>query len=354
MRPVKTGSKFQLTLTYDSAERRRVEEEIAGLELIVAELQRRAAISMQPGDYYELSDTIQRLASLYARRCFFLLTDLSRCEASIASSARQAELPRPAVTDPSGEVVQQQTIGIAASRRCREEEDDWEALADKEASLANLSLSLPPADTAESEPPNADEPDAPARRRGRGSFLYRTNELYSDRDSEVQDAGINSSPEDSETARNQQYGTSHVILLYDFPSTTRIKYLESLFENFWERGVAIRRVSYTVALAVFRTPAAAQEALTGIEFPFKVRRLEDGDIPLHQIPQEDLEPPAARPRTSSRTARRMIGHAMGIEPGSSSSSSGAAGPEEFRMQEAARKDRLHQRHDMKDSAWGPD
>ncbi|KAK8961838.1 hypothetical protein KSP40_PGU021151 [Platanthera guangdongensis] len=72
---------------------------------------------------------------------------------------------------------------------------------------------------------------------------------------------------------------------------------------------------------------------------------------LHNIkdhPTSDLEPPAARPRTSSGTARRMIGHAMGIEPGSSS---GAAGSEEFRMQEAARKDRLHQRHDMKDSAW---
>ncbi|KAK8937847.1 hypothetical protein KSP40_PGU003499 [Platanthera guangdongensis] len=100
---------------------------------------------------------------------------------------------------------------------------------------------------------------------------------------------------------------------------------------------------------------STQEALTDIEFPFKVRGLEDGDIPPHQIPQEDLEPPAARPRTSSGTARRMIGRAMGIEPGSSSnSSSGAAGSEEFRMQEAARKDRLHQRHDMKDSAWCPD
>lgn len=327
----------------------------------MAKLESKAAISRDPDDYFELSDTIEGLARLYARRCFFLLADIRRVEASMMAAARQLEPPGSGVSSSSGDVVRQQETGIATSTdQCQEENDDWEALADNEFSLANLSISPPAAaDASVSKHSNEVETDVPARRRGRGSFLYRTNELYSDQvddadlvdhDSEVRDTSASSSLEESGTVRNKQFGTSHVILLYDFPSITRITYLESLFENFRERGVAIKRVSYTVALAVFRTPSAAQEAQTSIEFPFKVRRLEEGDIELHKIPQEDLEPPAARPRSSPTTAQRMIGHAMGMDPGSSA----GARSEEFKRQEAARKDRLHRRHDMMDAAWGPD
>lgn len=50
------------------------------------------------------------------------------------------------------------------------------------------------------------------------------------------------------------YGTGHVLVLYNFPPSTRTMELEKLFEKFKDDGVAIRWVNDTVALAVFRTP----------------------------------------------------------------------------------------------------
>lgn len=52
-----------------------------------------------------------------------------------------------------------------------------------------------------------------------------------------------------------KYGTGHVIVLYDFPPTTRTTQLEILFDKFRERGFALRWVNDTVALVVFRTPS---------------------------------------------------------------------------------------------------
>lgn len=51
------------------------------------------------------------------------------------------------------------------------------------------------------------------------------------------------------------YGTRHVLVLADFmPSTTTMD-LEKLLVDFKDRGVVIRWVNDTVALAVFRTPS---------------------------------------------------------------------------------------------------
>ena len=54
------------------------------------------------------------------------------------------------------------------------------------------------------------------------------------------------------TLLSARFGTSHVLVLYDFPPSTRTMDLEKLFEKFKDRGVAIRWVNDTVALAVFR------------------------------------------------------------------------------------------------------
>jgi len=52
-----------------------------------------------------------------------------------------------------------------------------------------------------------------------------------------------------------RFGTMHVLVLYDFSPTTRTADLEKLFDNFRDRGFAIRWVNDTTALAVFRTPS---------------------------------------------------------------------------------------------------
>lgn len=52
-----------------------------------------------------------------------------------------------------------------------------------------------------------------------------------------------------------KYGTRHVLVLADFPLSTKTTDLEKLLENFKDRGFVIRWVNDTVALAVFRTPS---------------------------------------------------------------------------------------------------
>ena len=54
----------------------------------------------------------------------------------------------------------------------------------------------------------------------------------------------------------RQFGTRHVLVLYDFLPSTRTTDLERIFEKFGDHGVAIRWVNDTSALAVFRTPSA--------------------------------------------------------------------------------------------------
>lgn len=52
-----------------------------------------------------------------------------------------------------------------------------------------------------------------------------------------------------------RYGTGHVLVLADFPPSTRTSDLEKIFEKFRDRGVVIRWVNDTIALAVFRNPS---------------------------------------------------------------------------------------------------
>lgn len=60
-----------------------------------------------------------------------------------------------------------------------------------------------------------------------------------------------------------QFGTRHVLVLYDFSPSTRTTDLERIFDKFGDHhGVAIRWVNDTSALAVFRTPSAGILILT--------------------------------------------------------------------------------------------
>ncbi|KAH0888615.1 hypothetical protein HID58_051044 [Brassica napus] len=63
----------------------------------------------------------------------------------------------------------------------------------------------------------------------------------------------------------------------------------------------------------------------------------------------DLEPRSQRPKTSARTAQRLIAHSMGLKLPAS-----GFGSKELRDQEAARKSRIVSRHKQRDDAWGDD
>jgi hypothetical protein len=62
----------------------------------------------------------------------------------------------------------------------------------------------------------------------------------------------------------------------------------------------------------------------------------------------DLEPPRQRPKTSARTAQRLIAHGMGLKLPMT------FGSRELKNQEETRKNRIVTRQKMKDDAWGDD
>ncbi|GMH07349.1 hypothetical protein Nepgr_009189 [Nepenthes gracilis] len=228
-------------------------------------------------------------------------------------------------------------------------DDDWEAVAER---APDELLSLPGVSKLSLE--DAEE-ERVQRRRGRGTFSsYGKHGLYSDQQS---DEPIACDPHD-DTAQNHPrentdlrtfYGTRHVLVLEGFQPSTRTTDLEKLLLNFKDHGFVIRWIRDTVALAVFRTPSLALEACNSVHCSFSVRVLEEDDIILSSISIIDLEPPRQRPKTSARTAHRLIAQSMGVKMPSST-----FGSRELKKQEAARRNRIVTRQILKDDAWGPD
>ncbi|XP_002513720.2 uncharacterized protein LOC8281019 isoform X1 [Ricinus communis] len=230
-------------------------------------------------------------------------------------------------------------------------DDDWEAIADRAPSELLSSPGLPSVSNLSLEDTKVQGP----KRRGRGTFSYNQEKLYSDRQSDVsfsgdtEDEDLSKSKEQNMKPIHSKYGTRHVLVLADFPPSTRTIDLEKLFRDFTGRGVVIRWVNDTMALAVFQTPAIALEAQNHVQFPFKVHILDEDDIVLSLIPVKDLEPPRRRPQTSTRTAQRLIAQGMGLKLPSTS-----FGSRELKNQEEARKIRIVSRQKMIEDAWGDD
>ncbi|KAL2536079.1 hypothetical protein Fot_17470 [Forsythia ovata] len=226
-------------------------------------------------------------------------------------------------------------------------DDDWEAIADRAPDELLSPKCLPEVSNLSLEESTVQS----TKQRGRGTFSYKKHGLYSDYESDlpvIDDSEDNAQGTDNNMKiRNLEYGTNHVLVLADFPPSTRTTDLEKVLEKFKDR-VVIRWVNDAVALAVFKTPLAALEASTSIHFPYTMRVLEEDDELLILIPPKDLEPPRQRPRTSARTAQRMIAQGMGIKLPST------IGSAEFRKQEDARKNRIVSRQNMRDDAWGDD
>ncbi|XP_020107434.1 coiled-coil domain-containing protein R3HCC1L isoform X2 [Ananas comosus] len=332
----------------DLVDRGDVDGAISVLEAVVARLEAEEVPSSSsatpppppplpcPGDL-GLAAALGDLAELHASRGFSLKADELRSRA-LALRARADRTPSPNLggSDPAEEKKTPAKEDVRVSEETKknqeeeqDDEDDWEAIVDRGAIEDSLKLET---DAASSKSTVVEEPvvSATPKRRGRGSFLYDKSVLYSDHHGEhttLEDkAEAKDKPEaheyqDADKAsgnRSVRFGTSHVLVVYDFPPSTRTTELEKIFEDFRDRGVAIRWVNDTVALAVFRTPSV------------------------------DLEPPYPRPKTSARTAQRLIAQVMGIRPTSN------FGSAELKKQEEARKNRIVARQTMRDEAWGSD
>ncbi|PON50899.1 Nucleotide-binding alpha-beta plait domain containing protein [Parasponia andersonii] len=230
-------------------------------------------------------------------------------------------------------------------------DDDWEAIAERSPDELLSSQCLPGISKLSLEDTKPKTP----KRRGRGTFSYKKDELYSDNLSDksvmdnLDDEGVSHSSERNSDIRPPTYATRHILILADFPPSTKTIELEKLFEDFRDHGVVIRWVNDTTALAVFRTSSIALEARNHISCPFKVDILNEDDELINSISPKDLEPPRQRPKTSARTAQRLIAQGMGLKLPSPS-----FGSRELRKQEGDRRNRIVTRQKLKDDAWGSD
>ncbi|XP_042434154.1 R3H and coiled-coil domain-containing protein 1-like [Zingiber officinale] len=348
----------------DLVERGDIEGAISVLESVVSRLQSEEPSS--PSGDLRLATALEDLAEIHSSRGFSLKADEIRSRA-LAVRTRGSIAPLTSRQEESGsaseKVSLQEEIRVSASRGDQEDAgDDWEAIADRgypdESFLSSNNRS-----DGKSSPPKVDaEVHITPKRRGRGSFMYEKSYLYSEQldsatatdDRSQSDVSLlikdreHRVEDDACLVRNFGYGTDHVLVLYNFPPSTQTIELEKLFEKFKDDGVAIRWVNDTVALAVFRTPTLARDAHSKIPFLFKVRFLQEDDSLRDQISAKDLEPPYPRPKTSARTAQRLIAQGMGIKPSTEFRS------DDLRKQEEARKNRIVARKSLRDDAWGSD
>ncbi|KAL6966744.1 hypothetical protein U1Q18_032536 [Sarracenia purpurea var. burkii] len=319
-----------------------VEKAISYLESVVSKIE---TLDSSQFEYLQLSSALFDLANLYSAKGFSLKADDARSRALIVREKfYQTPFPPSAKEFGKNCVAPSEALACDASLN----DDDWEAIAD----CAPEEL-LPPQCFPEFSKLSLEKIIAP-KRRGRGTFSYTTHDLYSDQQSgeSIADSSQNEAvclTEGDTQIQNLKYGTRHVLVLADFPPSTRTVDLEKMLEDFKGRGFVIRWVNDTVALAVFRTPTIAGEACNNIQCSFAVRVLDENDILLRSIRPRDLEPPHQRPETSTRAARRLIAQGMGIKLPSTN-----FGSRELRKQEEARRNRIVSRQNMKDDAWGDD
>ncbi|XP_017431577.1 uncharacterized protein LOC108338984 isoform X2 [Vigna angularis] len=342
-----------------------VESAISLLESVVQTLNPSDSASQLP-----LASALSDLADLYSSKGFSLKADHLQSRASVlkqlhSSNSSGDQVPKDSNEDgvvkpttfasrrSDGNVENHAELTAQTSAAGGSSDEDWEAIADLEPDellptvssdsvSGKLNLKL---ENAKSGIP---------KRRGRGTFSYEKQELYSDQllDRSVDDVEQGETPcnsEDNRDVQSTKYGTSHVIVLADFSPSTRTTELEKLFEDFKDRGFVIRWVNDTVALAVFRTPSVALEALNSVRCSFTTRILDEDDTLLTSIKARDLEPPRQRPKTSAQAAQRLIAHGMGLKLSSTS-----VGSREYRKQENDRKERIVTRQKLRDEAWGDD
>ncbi|XP_010493273.1 PREDICTED: coiled-coil domain-containing protein R3HCC1L-like [Camelina sativa] len=350
---------------------------ISFLESLVTNLQSRLGSSSSgSGERTEfglqLAAALTQLADLYSSQGLSLKSDELRTRSSLikqraldcdfASSSGSDDVENQIiasnglksdsnVSPPDGKTKDSTKVSSNTSATHDSSDDDWEALADLEPRKLLHVGELPEISKLSVEEPKVQGP----KRRGRGTFTYKRDVMYSDRDfcesrfDDLEDNDVSRDSEKTDEALKSKYGTRHVLVLAGFSPSLRTTDLEKLFKDFKDSGFIIRWVNDTTALAVFKTPSAALEACNHVQCSFTIRVLGDHDSLLGSISGKDLEPPSQRPKTSARTAQRLIAHSMGLKLPAS-----GFGSEELRDQEAARKKRIVSRQKQREDAWGDD
>ncbi|GAA0150022.1 hypothetical protein LIER_09052 [Lithospermum erythrorhizon] len=330
---------------------------ISVLESIILKLE-------QNHKFLELSTALLDLSKLYSSKGFSLKAHAALSRALLIKQTNgesSEQVPGDHVShDENSSCLKISNKGVHdISKELRNEastdegpsDDDWEAVADRDPEeLLSPQVLLGISELSIEEP---GEPGGKSsKRRGRGTFSYKAQGLYSDQQSDgpiyddPEESSVSNASDENTQIRNLGHGTRHVLVLDGFPPSTKTIDLEKLVADFKDHGVIIRWISDTVALAVFKSPSLALEASKSMKCPFTVRILEENDELLSSIPPKDLEPPRPRPKTSARTAQRLIAQSMGIKLPSTFGSS------ELRKQEEARKNRIVSRQHMRDDAWG--
>ncbi|XP_010421004.1 PREDICTED: coiled-coil domain-containing protein R3HCC1L [Camelina sativa] len=348
---------------------------ISFLESLVTNLQSRLG-SSSSGERTEfglqLASALTQLADLYSSQGLSLKSDELRTRSSLikqraldcdfASSSGSDDVENQIiasnglksdsnVSPPDGKTKDSTKVSSNNSAAHDSSDDDWEALADLEPSKLLHVEELPEISKLSVEEPKVEGP----KRRGRGTFTYKRDVMYSDRDfcesrfDDLEDNDVSRDSEKTDEALKSKYGTRHVLVLAGFSPSLRTTDLEKLFKDLKDSKFIIRWVNDTTALAVFKTPSAALEACNHVQCSFTIRVLDDHDSLLGSISGKDLEPPSQRPKTSARTAQRLIAHSMGLKLPAS-----GFGSKELRDQEAARKNRIVSRQKQREDAWGDD
>ncbi|XP_037493276.1 coiled-coil domain-containing protein R3HCC1L isoform X2 [Jatropha curcas] len=372
---------------------------ISLLETLVSKLE---ALAPSETCDLQLASALTELSKLYSIKHFSLKSDDLLSRASLLRQRALRSRPSGNAEDVKTELTEEKVPKFSAALSCNDavsdgasmdehleesskpmddaspcngaSDDDWEAIADWAPNELLFQPSLPSVSNLSLEDNKVQGP----KRRGRGTFSYKQDKLYSDRQSYMSFSG---DKEDDNLCKSEQmntksihskYGTRHILVLADFPPSTRTIELEKLFQDYTDHGVVIRWVNDTVALAVFQTPSIALEAQNHVQCPFTVRILDEDDILLGSIPARGLhrtcrlscnsltgttwnkillhmEPPRRRPQTSTRTAQRLIAQGMGMKLPSR-----AFGSIELKNQEEARKNRIITRQKMIEDAWGDD
>lgn len=329
------------------------EKAISLLESVVLKLE----TSNSPSSHsdLQLASALSDLARLYSCKGFSLRADDLQARATLLKRRAECVLPSGNVEIArkdleQGKVLLPNELPSHDSAMDGSLDDDWESIADRAPNELFPPEGLPGVSELSLEDTKVQAP----KRRGRGTFSYKRQELYSDQISDgsiICDSDVLASDDSRGTTdiKHSKYGTRHVLVLADFPPSTRTTELERLFDDFKDHEVVIRWVNDTVAIAVFRTPSTALEALKCISFPFTVRVLDENDDLMSSLSSRDVEPPRQRPETSTRTAKRLIAQGMGMKLSCEN-----FGSKELRKQEEARKNRIVTRQNLREDAWGAD
>lgn len=343
------------------------------LEGVIAKL----SVSKNAASNLGLAVAMSDLARLYGSRGMSLKADellseslLIKKKAEEASSVDNLSWEDAADENPSRKVtveqpaksgnVQENSDRVPGagfpSTTAMSDEEDWEAAVPTLLASPNL---LSPA--VKKTPVKVKEKETP-KQRGRGAFTYGGGgNLYSDQFDEDGATHERLNLTTSDRANDHwDDGAEHVLLIDGFSPLIKTKDLEDLLRPYSGQGVSIRWIDDTSVAAVFRTPALARQALAGIRDPrFKVHKYTEAGAGLSQpisLSISDLEPPAPRPATTARVAQRMIAGALSRQGISSQNlrAKTKANAQQALHLEAERKQRLLQRQQLRDEAWGDD